>query len=121
MEDRNHPDYFRVAWQSALAAALCLGLPAGFSLLLHSDWSRFIIRLSLNRFWIFFRRMVFTVFTCWFLLPLYGVTCLVASADIAPGGGLRLRVRLAFSPAWFSPLANVNGILYEYRPVCPSI
>src|SRR4030095_7407681 len=27
-------NYFRVAWQSALAAALCLGLPAGSSLLL---------------------------------------------------------------------------------------
>jgi hypothetical protein len=26
------PDYLRVAWQSALAAALCLGLPAGLVL-----------------------------------------------------------------------------------------
>ena len=27
-----HLNYFRIAWQSALAAALCLGLPAGLLL-----------------------------------------------------------------------------------------
>jgi len=28
-EVQKSPDYFRIAWQSALAASLCLGLPAG--------------------------------------------------------------------------------------------
>jgi hypothetical protein len=29
MEGQKHPNYFHIAWQSGLAALLCLGLPAG--------------------------------------------------------------------------------------------
>ena len=32
LEPQKPPNYFRIAWQSALAAALCLGLPAGLLL-----------------------------------------------------------------------------------------
>src|SRR6266508_6549834 len=31
-EVQNSPNYFRIAWQSALAAGLCLGFPAGLLL-----------------------------------------------------------------------------------------
>jgi|SRR6266498_3724734 len=32
LETQKPPNYFRITWQSALAAGLCLGLPAGLSL-----------------------------------------------------------------------------------------
>jgi len=110
--------YFRVTWQSALAAALCLGLPAGLSLWL-----------------ILFQQLYKSSATKWLsdqfqTHGLYRIY-IVAISSILWGyllgriSGYRPWWRIGVASAitilvvWFSPLANVDGILYEYDPSLP--
>jgi hypothetical protein len=111
-------NYFRIAWQSALAAALCLGLPAGLLLWLilfqqihHSTeveslidilqanglYSIYIVVIS-SMMWSYLLGRISGYHRWWWIM--------VASA-------------LGILTAWFSPLANIDGILYEYRPTLP--
>ena len=111
-------NYFRVAWQSALAAAVCLGLPAGLSLWLlllqqinhsaliasivdflqtHGLYRIYILALS-SILWSYFLGRI-SGYRVWWLLG-------IASA-------------LGILAAWFSPLSNIDGILYNYRPDLP--
>jgi hypothetical protein len=117
-EVEESPNYFRIAWQSALAAGLCLGFPAGLLLWL-----------------ILFRRIHYSaaVEQLTGILQshgLYSIYILVISSMLwgyllGRISGYRawwqiaLASALGILAAWFSPLANVDGILYEYRPDLP--
>jgi hypothetical protein len=114
----NPPNYFRIAWQSALAAGLCLGLPAGLSLWLvlfqqinHSaliaSLAHFLQTHGLYRIYI----LVFSSILWSYLLgriSRYSQWWLIAFASA-----------FGIFAAWFSPLANIDGILYDYRPNLP--
>jgi hypothetical protein len=114
----NHPNYFRVAWQSALAAALCLGLPAGLSLWL------FLVRragyaLALEPLNVVLRDHGL------YRIYLVVLTSILWSYLLGRISGFRSWWQIAVASAlgilaaWFSPLANVDGILYQYRPTLP--
>jgi len=109
---------FRVAWQSALAAGLCLGLPAGLLLWLilfqqinHSTVVKPLVDiLHANGLYSIFIVVVSSIVWSYLLGRISGYRSwwwiAVASA-------------LGILAAWFSPLANVDGILYEYQPTLP--
>ena len=111
-------NYFRVAWQCALAAGLCLGLPAGLLLwlillqrihhsavvdslvdFLHANglYSIYIVIVS-SMLWSYLLGRISRYRSWWWIA--------VASA-------------LGILAAWFSPLSNVDGILYKYCPALP--
>jgi len=118
LEAQKSLNYFRIAWQSALAAALSLGLPAGLSLWLilfqqiyksslvdwlsgvfqaHGLYRIYLVAIS-SILWSYFLGRI-SGYRRWWLIG-------IASA-------------VAILGAWFSPLANVDGILYGYRPSLP--
>src|SRR5690349_1045510 len=111
-------NYFRIAWQSALAAGLCLGLPGGLLLWLilfqqirrfaviqpilhflqaHGLYSIYILVLS-SILWSYLLGRISRYHRWWWIA--------VASA-------------LGIFAAWFSPLSNIDGILYNYNPTLP--
>lgn len=112
------PNYLRIAWQSALAAGLCLGFPAGFLLWLillrqknHSAVVEALIGiLQANGLFSIFILVVSSLMWSYLLGHISGYHAwwriAVASA-------------LGILAAWFSPLANMDGILYDYRPDLP--
>jgi hypothetical protein len=111
-------DYFRIAWQSALAAALCLGLPAGFSLLLiligqiyHSPVIKSLLDIfQANGLYRIYLVVLTSIIWSYLLGRISGYYSWWWIAAASAFGILA---------AWFSPLANVDGILYEYRPGLP--
>ena len=114
----SHRKYFRIAWQSALAAALCLGLPAGLSL-----WLVLVRRagyaLVLEPLNIVLRdhglyRIYLVVLTSILWSYLLG-----RISGFRPWWQIAVASALGILAAWFSPLANVDGILYQYRPTLP--
>ena len=111
-------NYVQVAWQSALAAALCLGLPAGFSLLLiligqiyHSP----VIAWLLN---IFQANGLYRIYLV-VLTSIIWSYLLGRISGYHQWGWIAAASALGILAAWFSPFANVDGILYEYRPNLP--
>jgi hypothetical protein len=115
LPSQNPPNYFRVAWQSALAAALSLGLPAGLGL------------------WLILLKQIYksnTVESLSDFLQVHGLyrIYVVAISSILwsyllgrisgyrPWWRIGVASPVAILAAWFSPLANVDGILYEYNP-----
>lgn len=114
----NHPNYFRIAWQSALAAALSLGLPAGLSL------------------WLILFQQIYTsslvdwlsgVFQTHGLYRIYivAISSVLWSYLLGRISGYRrwwligIASAVSILAAWFSPFANMDGILYQYRPSLP--
>ena len=112
------PNYRRIALQSGLAAALCLGLPAGllFWLILagqagyyafvdpsitylqdHGLVSVFVVVFG-SAPWSYLLARLSSYRAWWWLAP--------ASA-------------LGIIAAWFSPLSNVDGILFDFNPDLP--
>ena len=115
---QNPRNYFRIAWQSALAAALCLGLPAGFSLLLiligqiyHSP----VIKSLLD---IFQANGLYRIYLV-ILTSIIWSYLLGQISGYHPWWWIAAASAFGILAAWFSPLANVDGILYEYRPGLP--
>jgi hypothetical protein len=112
------PDYFRVALQSALAAAFCLGLPAGLLLWLilfqrihHSAVLQPPIDfLHANGLYSIYILVVSSI--VWSYL-------LGRSSGYRPWGWIAVASALGILAAWFSPLANIDGVLYAYRPALP--
>jgi len=112
LDQQKSPNYFRIALQSALAAVLCLGLPAGLLL-----WLILISRVG-----------NFTVFKSVidFLNThgLYSIYIVVISSILwsyllgrisryQPWWRIAVASALGILAAWFSPLANVDGIMYD--------
>lgn len=111
-------NYFRIAWQSALAAGFCLGLPAGLLLWLilfqqiqHSTAVQPLIDfLHANGLYSIY--VVVTSSILWSYL-------LGRISGYRPWWRIAVATALGILAAWFSPLANVDGILYEYQPALP--
>src|SRR6266540_6708672 len=111
-------NYFRIAWQSALAAALCLGLPAGLSLWLilfqqihHSALVELLIDMvQANGLYRIYILVISSMMWSYLLGRISGYHrwWWIAAASA-----------LGILAAWFSPLANIDGILYNYRPNLP--
>ena len=111
-------NYFRIAWQSAFAAGLCLGLPAGllFWLILaneanHSPFVEWVIGLiranGLNNVFIEVAGSLF-----WSFL-------LGRISGYRSWWRIQAASALGILLAWFSPFSNIDGILYDYRPATP--
>src|SRR5215216_4092509 len=118
LETQKFLNYFRIAWQSALAAALCIGLPAGLVLWL-------ILFQRINHF-----HFADPLINFLHANGLYSIYIVVISSMIwsyllgrisgyRPWWWIAAASALGILAAWFSPLANVDGILYEYQPTLP--
>ena len=118
MENQNHPNYFRIAWQSALAAVLCLGLPAGLSLwliLLQQIYKSSTIEWLSD---LFQAHGLYRIYIVAISSILWGYL-LGRLSGYRPWWPIGVASAVAILAAWFSPLANIDGILYEYRPGLP--
>jgi len=117
-EVKKSPNYFRVAWQGALAAGLCLGLPAGLLLWLilfrrinHSVFVELLINfLQANGLFSIYILVVSSILWSYLLGRISGYR---------PWWRIAVASAVGILAAWFSPLSNIDGILYEYRPTLP--
>jgi len=118
LETPKHLNYFRIALQSALAAALCLGLPAGLLL-----W---LIVASATGYSVLVRPLIDILHAN----GLYSIFIVVMSSILwsyllgrisgyRPWWRIAAASALGILAAWFSPFANIDGILYEYQPALP--
>lgn len=114
----NSPSYLRVAWKSALAAALCLGLPAGLSLwlLLFQQINHSALVASLVQ--IFQAHGLYRIYIL-VLSSLLWSYLLGRISRYRPWWLLAVASAVGILVAWFSPLSNIDGILYNYRPDLP--
>src|SRR5258706_804625 len=111
-------NYFRIVWQSALAAGLCLGLPAGLLLWLilfreisHSAVIELLINiLNANGLYSIYIVVISSIMWSYLLGRISGYR---------PWWQIAVGSALGILAAWFSPLANIDGILYEYQPNLP--
>jgi hypothetical protein len=117
-DDQKFLNYLLIALKSALAAGLCLGLPAGLLLWLilarEAGYSVFVDPvigiLRVNGL-----RSIFVV-----VIGSLIWSCLLGRiSGYRPWWRIAVASTLGILTAWFSPLANVDGILYEYRPGLP--
>jgi hypothetical protein len=118
MENQTHWNVFRIAWQSAVAAALSLGLPAGLSLwliLLQQVYKSSIVD-SLSQ--VLQNHGLYRIY----LVALSSILWAYLLGRISgyhPWWRLGIANVIAILAAWFSPLANVDGILYDHFPTLP--
>jgi voltage-gated potassium channel Kch len=118
MEDQSRLNNFRIAWQSALAAALSLGLPAGLSLwliLFQQVYRSNVVEWLSN---VFQAHGLYRIYVVAISSILWGYF-LGRISGYRPWWRIGLASAVAILAAWFSPLANVDGILYSYRPSLP--
>jgi hypothetical protein len=118
MENHHRSNTFRIAWQSALAAAFSLGLPAGLSLwlvLLGQVYKSPVVD-SLSQ--IFQSHGLYRIYLVALSSVVWGYL-LARISGYRPWWRIGMASALAILAAWFSPLANVDGILYEYFPTLP--
>ena len=112
-------NYLRVAWQSALAAGLCLGLPAGLLfwliLLRESNHSIFVTRV-VN----FLQDYGLSNIILLILCSLLWSFLLSRISRYHAWWKIGIATALGIITAWFSPLSNLDGILYEVRPDLPA-
>jgi hypothetical protein len=109
-------NYFRVAWQSALAAGLCLGLPAGLLLWLilfqQINYSvvieQFITLLQRNGLNSIFILAAFSLMWSFLLGRISGYR---------PWWKIGLATVLGILVGWFSPLSNLDGWFGDRLPV----
>ena len=118
LEAQKPLNYFRVAWQSALAAGLCLGLPAGLLLWLilfqqvkHPAVIEPLVDF-LHQDGLYSIYIVVIGSIVWSYL-------LGRISKYRPWWRIAATSSLGILAAWFSPLANIDGILYQYRPTLP--
>ena len=116
MENQNRPHYLRIAWQSALAAALCLGLPAGLLLWLVLV-RQFIHSAILDQ--------AVTLLQSYGLISIFilVVSSLLWSFLLGKISGYRpwwkigLATALGIVVGWFSPLSNLDGVFTDRFPI----
>src|SRR5215216_553606 len=118
LETQKFLNYFRIAWQSALAAALCIGLPAGLVLWL-------ILFQRINHFHFADPLINFLHANGLYSIYIVVISSIIWSYLLGRISGYRSWWRIAVASAlgilvaWFSPLANIDGILYKYQPGLP--
>src|SRR5215213_1729644 len=118
LESQKPLNTFRIAWQSALSAALCLGLPAGLLLWLvlfqqikHSSVVEPLVDfLHANGLYSIYIVVISSIMWSYLLGRI---------SRYRPWWWLACASALGILAAWFSPLANVDGILYAYNPNIP--
>jgi hypothetical protein len=111
-------NYFRIAWQSALAAVLCLGLPAGLSLwliLLQQVYKSTIVEAMIG---IFQAHGLYRIYLVALSSMLWSYL-LGRISGYRPWWQIAVASVTAILAAWFSPLANVDGILFDHFPNLP--
>jgi len=116
MEAQNHPNYFRIAWQSALAAALCLGLPAG--LLLWLILFQQIIRSAMIDQSVTFLQAnglisIFALAVC----SLMWSFLLGRISGYHPWWKIGVATVAGIILGWFSPLSNLDGVFADQFPI----
>lgn len=118
MEHQDRLNYIRIAWQSALAAALCLGLPAGLSLwlILLQQIYKVPVVDSLSGF--YQAHGLYRIYTVALSSILWGYL-LGRISGYRAWWRLGIASAVAILAAWFSPMANMDGILYEHFPTLP--
>jgi len=116
MEVQNPPNYFRIALQSALAAALCLGLPAGLLLWLilfqqinHSA----VINQSVTLLQANGLNKIIVLAVCSLLWSFL----LGRISGYRPWWKIGLATVLGIIIGWFSPLSNMDAWFNEGTPV----
>jgi len=117
-EVQKSPNYFRIALQSAFAAALCLGLPAGLLLWLilagaagYSAVVKPLIDiLHANGLYSIYIVVMSSILWSYLLGRISGYS---------PWWRIAAASALGILAAWFSPFANIDGILYKYQPALP--
>jgi hypothetical protein len=118
MEAQDRLAYVRIAAKSALAAALCLGLPAGLLLWLilvqqfvHADAvQQAIAFLQAHGLYSIYILVVNSILWSYLLGRISGYR---------PWWWIMIATAAGILAAWCSPLANVDGILYDRWPDMP--
>jgi len=116
VEEQKHPSYFRIAWQSALAAALCLGLPAGLLLWLilfqqftHST----IIDQAVTYLQAHGLISIFVLAAC----SLMWSFLLGRISGYRSWWKIGIATALGIIVGWFSPLSNLDGVFADRFPI----
>ena len=107
-EAQTHRNYFQVAWQSALAAGLCLGLPAGLVLwliLLRELTHSAIVDQVITRLQTHGLNSIFILVLCSLLWSFL----LARISGYRPWWKIGLATVLGILVGWFSPLSNLDG------------
>lgn len=116
MVEQKSPNYVRVALQSALAAALCLGLPAGLLL-----WLILLQQFVHSR--IVDRSVAFLQAHGLISIFVLAACSLMWSFLLARISGYRPWWKIGFATAagiivgWFSPLSNLDGVFDGRFPI----
>lgn len=118
METHTRSNTFHIAWQSALAAAFSLGLPAGLSLwvILLGQVYKSPVLDALSQ--IFQSHGLYRIYLVALSSVLWGYL-LARISGYHPWWRIGIASAVAILAAWFSPLANVDGILYNRVPALP--
>jgi hypothetical protein len=109
-------NYVRAAWQSALAAAFCLGLPAGLLLWL-------ILFQQINHSTVVKALVGFLQANGLYSIFIVVVSSVVWSYLLGRISGYRLWWKIALATAlgiivgWFSPLSNLDGVFADQFPI----
>lgn len=118
LNEQRKPKYFRIALQSGLAAALCLGLPAGllFWLILANEAShspiaeRIIVILQDHGLYSIYIVVIGSLLWSYLLGRI---------SRYRRWWWIQLASALGILLAWFSPLSNFDGLLPELWPAVP--
>ena len=108
--------YFRVAWQSALAAAFCLGLPAGLSLwliLIQQVFPSAHVTQTVNIFQTNGLNRIYVLAAC----SLIWSFLLARISGYRPWWRLGIATVAGILIGWFSPLSNIDAWFSEGTPV----
>jgi hypothetical protein len=109
-------NYFRIAWQSALAAALCLGLPAGLLLwliLLQQYIPSTMIEHSVTYLQSHGLISIYILAAC----SLMWSFLLARISGYHPWWKIGIATALGIIVAWFSPLSNLDGVFADQLPI----
>jgi hypothetical protein len=109
-------NYFRIAWQSAIAAAFCLGLPAGLVLwliLFQQVYPSTIIKQLVT---LLQRNGLSSIFIL-ALCSLLWSYLLARISDYRPWWKIGLATVTGILVGWFSPLSNLDGWFGDGLPV----
>src|SRR5688572_10008909 len=111
MQETQQPlNYFRIAWQSGLAAAFCLGLPAGllfWLIILQKSNSSPLTEQAIA----FFRANGLNQIFVLVLFSLSWSFFLGKISGYRPWWYIGLATAIGIFAGWFSPLSNLDGLL----------
>ena len=109
-------NYFRIAWQSAFAAGLCLGLPAGLLLwliLLRQFVHSTVIDQTVTLLQTYGLISIF-VLAVWSLLWSF---LLGRISGYHPWWKIGVATVAGIITGWFSPLSNLDGVFVDRLPI----